>query len=492
MKRLWGDYVDYRNERIGELKDFIKAERAAEKAGQTIEGSKPRSPLTWETYAKFRGKFLRGMEFQRRVTKALRGQFKQLRIEDEVAVESPKTKAINKARRDAIAIDPDGEGTRPAPTRADQLASDRNALRRWLDKLEKDPHVESDAPRRTCGRDLAAVPRDAAPDGILLRATTRLTNWERVPDLLRSLAKLSEPLYGFAHCGADFYLGSDPHTSSARAPYDVYEPYWLSIYGKAMVDKLGRETVAATPAAHVEWIAGDAAMIRIGQTPVDYATHDARRMQAAAMVHLRGVAFDPELARLEERSRKLAPVAPTWRAEVDDLFSEVLNRAGRTGRATETQRLNALSVPEPLEWRPAAQQLAADIDVAKALDRYATYAEQLVALLHTKVADVGKNLPEVLPQIDHELWLYDYPTHAERRDIENDLVPAVGGYLGQMLVDRLGGRWVPRRTLDESQVVLGDRAWLPFLRARHYLASRDSILTHSLTLFFRVARATPK
>lgn len=56
--------------------------------------------------------------------------------------------------------------------------------------------------------------------------------------------------------------------------------------------------------------------------------------------------------------------------------------------------------------------------------------------------------------------------------------------------------WVPRRELDESAVLIGERAWLPFVRARHYgtsdpasgpTRSRDAVLQHSLLKLFRVA-----
>jgi hypothetical protein len=52
----------------------------------------------------------------------------------------------------------------------------------------------------------------------------------------------------------------------------------------------------------------------------------------------------------------------------------------------------------------------------------------------------------------------------------------------------LGGRWVPRRNWEESMVVVGDRAWLPFLRARHALQGREAPLDYSCTQLFRVAQ----
>jgi hypothetical protein len=83
---------------------------------------------------------------------------------------------------------------------------------------------------------------------------------------------------------------------------------------------------------------------------------------------------------------------------------------------------------------------------------------------------------ESLTAVDYEMWLSEYPTY-EREKVERILIPSVGAYLGEVLVARLGGRWVPRRNLEETQVVVGDRAWLPFVRARRYLRTRQSVST---------------
>jgi hypothetical protein len=56
-----------------------------------------------------------------------------------------------------------------------------------------------------------------------------------------------------------------------------------------------------------------------------------------------------------------------------------------------------------------------------------------------------------------------------------------------VLVRRLGGTWVLRQKVEESQVRVGKRVWLPFLRARRYMQSRQSLLDYSLTQFFHEA-----
>jgi hypothetical protein len=94
--------------------------------------------------------------------------------------------------------------------------------------------------------------------------------------------------------------------------------------------------------------------------------------------------------------------------------------------------------------------------------------------------------PESLPQIDSFLWWQEWGTRLPEAEREL-LVTSLGAYLGMVLVHQLGGRWVPRRKLDEAAVVVGDRAWLPFARARHQVQSRQAVLDFSLTQLYRQA-----
>jgi hypothetical protein len=68
------------------------------------------------------------------------------------------------------------------------------------------------------------------------------------------------------------------------------------------------------------------------------------------------------------------------------------------------------------------------------------------------------------------------------------LVLSLGAYLGCMLVRELGGSWVPRSVIHQSAVVVGSRAFLPFLRLQHYTRDTQSALDCSLSQFFLEAR----
>ncbi|NOK06090.1 hypothetical protein HNV27_31840 [Myxococcus xanthus] len=56
-----------------------------------------------------------------------------------------------------------------------------------------------------------------------------------------------------------------------------------------------------------------------------------------------------------------------------------------------------------------------------------------------------------------------------------------------MLVRRQGCPWVQRQEMEEPQLRVGMRVWLPFLRTRRYMQSRESLLEYSLTQFFKEA-----
>ncbi len=341
----------------------------------------------------------------------------------------------------------------------------------------------------------------ASPVGLRLWVVLPFDWFENDPDgsraasfvrLFRALAGVCHPVYAWGHNKADFWLGDDPHKESMLAPKKVYEAYWLNYYGPAMVEEVGRERVLATPSESIEQLSDGGVLILTRPTPADYASEEARRAQARMLAHLRDdMSFDEALARLLERSARLAPVERAFDPSVAPLLELLLDEVPFAERQQETARLNAFHPPDVTEWRPADEQLPPDVDdVDEEIDRYSgLFAEQLAALLHKDVPSVMQGSPESLPQIDYHFYHFDFPSEFDRVDIEDDLVPAVGAYLGEVLCRNLGGRWVPRKNIDESQVIVGDRAWLPFLRARRYLHDRQSLLDYSLTQFFYAVRA---
>ena len=283
--------------------------------------------------------------------------------------------------------------------------------------------------------------------------------------------------------------GRDMQTSIRDGFDRIYQVCWLNIFGPKLVELVGRERMLSTPAHRVEELPTGSILLVPWPTAADFASDAARQAQARAFVHLRpDLDFETVLRTLRERSATLAPVEPHFPLDVAPLLARVVDDVAISERQRKVAEFNAYRPPEPDEWLPADAALPSDVtDPQAACEHYSLQAEYLVALLHSKVPSVFKETPESLTDVDFHFWHESFPEIFERHDIDARAVPAVGGYLGEVLVRHLGGQWIPRKKLEEAQVRVGNRVWLPFVRAWRYMRSRQSLLDSSLTQLYRVA-----
>ncbi|WP_224365101.1 hypothetical protein [Hyalangium versicolor] len=301
--------------------------------------------------------------------------------------------------------------------------------------------------------------------------------------------------YAHAHSEADGQLGGTPYygrdqQTTLRDGFDqIYDVCWLNVFGPALVEKVGRERMLSTPAHRVEELSNGSVLLVLWPTAADFTREEARKAQARALVHLRPeLDYDTVLGSLYERNAALVPVEPRFPPEVAPFFSRVVEEAGVAMRQRQVAELNAHPPPEPEEWLPEHAALPSDVpDVKAALEHYSLLAEYMVAMRHVEVPSLFKLSPESLTDLDFHLWWEDFPRIFERQLIDQRAVPSVGAYLGQVLVKHLGGQWIPRKKLEEAQVRVGSRVWLPFVRAFKCLRSRQALLDFSLTQLYRVA-----
>ncbi|ATB30637.1 hypothetical protein [Melittangium boletus] len=314
-------------------------------------------------------------------------------------------------------------------------------------------------------------------------------------EMVRAWASRYPVTHAAAHSADDKELAGSPNfgrddETEFRDGFDkIYEVFWLNVFGPKLVETVGRERMLSTPAWRVEELPNGCVLLVTRPTPADFASEEARLAQARAHVHLRpDLDFDTVLRSLRERSARLAPVEPRFHPDVAPLLTRVVDRVASHERQRRIAEFNAWQPPEPEEWRPAASALPSDVeDPAAAREHYDDLAEHLVALLHTQVPSVFKAMPESLTDVDFYFWREEFPTSRSREAIEERAVPAIGAYLGEVLVRHLGGRWIPRQKLEEAQVLVGNRVWLPFVRARRYMGSSQALLDYSLCQLYRVA-----
>ncbi|WP_224245797.1 hypothetical protein [Hyalangium gracile] len=314
-------------------------------------------------------------------------------------------------------------------------------------------------------------------------------------ELVRAWSSHYPVSHGTAHSGADAqladapYYGRDQQTARRDGFDKIYEVCWLNVFGPQLIETVGRERMLSTPAHRVEELPNGSILLVTWPIAADFTSEESRQAQARALVHLRPeLDFDAVLRSLHARDAALVPVEPRFSPDVAPLFSRLVAHRSVARRQRMIAELNAHPPPEPEEWLPAHAALPSDVpDPQAALEHYALLAEYMVAMRHVEVPALFKQTPESLTDLDFQFWFEDFPRIFERQLIDQRAVPSVGAYLGQVLVRHLGGQWIPRKKLEEAQVRVGQRVWLPFVRAYKYLRSCQSLLDCSLTQLYRVA-----
>lgn len=291
-----------------------------------------------------------------------------------------------------------------------------------------------------------------------------------------------QELAEFPNFGRDGSLSQEDRTDN------VHHVYWLNIFGPKWVETVGRNRMLSTPCHRIEELPNGSVLLVTWPTAADFASEAARQAQARALVHLRpDLDLDTVLRALRERSTTLASVEPRFHPDVAPLLNHEVERVAISWRQRKIAELNAYRPPEPEEWLPASAALVSDVRGEDAtLQRYVELAGRLYDFLFGAVKSISDATPGSLTELDIYFLSNNFLAHALPEVLEH-MVPSIGAHLGQVLAKNLGGHWIPRKKLEESQVRVGNRVWLPFVRARHYLRSQQTVIDYSLTQLYRVA-----
>jgi hypothetical protein len=309
---------------------------------------------------------------------------------------------------------------------------------------------------------------------------------QRFVELVRAWASWYPVHYAMAHSQADEYLARDANLGPIETYKQVNQVYWLNVLGPQLVKALGRERVLSTPAYLVEPLPPGNVLIVTRPTVADCLLEEGRLAQARALVHLRpDLRLEEVMAMLRERSEVLPPVEPDFEPDNAELLHCIIQGLNVSERPRKVIELNAYRSPEVDEWRPGEEALPPD--VASPAREMLRYRRQLPQRLMEELREELPLAPESLPKIDCHFWVYAY-THSYGQPYAVQWLSSLAGaFLGEVMVRSLGGCWVPRKSIYEAQVLVGDRVYLPFLRAQRYFQSKQALLDHSLTKFYRVA-----
>jgi len=309
---------------------------------------------------------------------------------------------------------------------------------------------------------------------------------DRLASFVLEMARRFPPYYAWAHPFVDSTFGMEEWDKPLSMR--INEVYWLNVFGKELVDTMGRDRVLSTPAAQLEVLPHGGVFLLIRPTPADYDSEEVRVAQAKALVHLHPeLSFETVLAQLREQSAALVPVKREWDPDLTPLMEQTFSWVLPKDDQLVIARYNAYRPPPVSEWMPLDQAPGGDVEnVAVTQERIDANAEGIVAAWHVDIPQVMNDELDSLPQLDKELWVKVHREAFTDEIRKAQWIRMLGAYLGNVLEKYLGGHWVLRKNLEESYVVVGERAWLPFLRARHCIGgTAQGVMDFSLTKFYR-------
>lgn len=296
-------------------------------------------------------------------------------------------------------------------------------------------------------------------------------------------------------CGErDLSAMGDPALGSVDEEWFRYRAGWLNVLPRAAVTALDGarlpDEITIRQGGH------DTAVVRVGEHwhPNDRAAALSAR---AALVGLLHPEIDADALRdqwLQAIGARVVP-ATGWDPDLDEVLRPVL-LAEPPGSARQIANgFIGRSLPEP-EWVPA-DTVAPQLGDARDVDEWGSgvrmKGEVVPYALSQEVGAVSRSELDggdlaSLSAMDRLFFFKAVTLGFADPDGARALWEGVGAMLGSALVDQLGGRWIPRDRLEEAAVVIGDRAWLPWRRARLFLQSPNAALEYSLTKFYKVAQ----
>jgi hypothetical protein len=104
-------------------------------------------------------------------------------------------------------------------------------------------------------------------------------------------------------------------------------------------------------------------------------------------------------------------------------------------------------------------------------------AEMLRVYLHEEVQNLASYSRQALECLDLYFSQHAQATEYNTDHLMKEFIPALGAYLGQVVVEQLGGKWIVREPLMRSVVVVAERELRPFRHAYQCIYQGVSLTT---------------
>jgi hypothetical protein len=229
--------------------------------------------------------------------------------------------------------------------------------------------------------------------------------------------------------------------------------YWLTLFGAPLVKHFGRKKLEGLPAHHVLDFGDNGLGLMLSETPFDPGPSERLRRDQEIISKL-GSQYFFDMNNPQAGCEAIPGVTQ-----------------GKDGSAEPDQQEPAkAAAPEPPTKTGPNQVLSlAEFKKQSVLSpdgeqvtKPAELAEQFVALMHMEVKEVSGQSRAALKALDNYFARHPQKKEYKPEHLLTEFIPALGGYLGEVLVKELGGKWQVKNQLLKSVVKLKGAEIAPF------------------------------
>lgn len=216
--------------------------------------------------------------------------------------------------------------------------------------------------------------------------------------------------------------------------------YWFTIFGEELVEFFGREKIESLPVSHV---------FDLGQNGIGVLRRD--------------FPFTPENDLCHDHEI-MARLGSQYFFDINDLEKQIEAIPGITlGKSHPQRRQLKAKTPNSLNESMFNKAILSPHGEPYTIPGH--LAAQLVVYLHTEVEEVFTKTGKALSALDHYLAIHPQQIEYKPAHLMEEFIPALGAYLGEVLVKELGGQWIVRKPIGQSVVKINGHEISPFRQA---------------------------
>lgn len=221
--------------------------------------------------------------------------------------------------------------------------------------------------------------------------------------------------------------------------------YWLTIFGKRLVEHFGREKIQNLPSYRVVDLGKGGILVMLREKAFDSSLPE-RLHDDSEVVEFLGRNYFFDIGNIKNVCDPIRDVT-----QGGTFASEEITKENKTSQSIELED----NFENQVVLSPDGEPYSDPTDLA----------ELLIVFLHTDVEEVFNYSQSALEALDSYFGKHPQKLEYKHEHLIKELIPALGAYLGEVFVRELGGNWIIREPLLKSTVVINGKEISPFKAA---------------------------